>query len=165
MTKTMEFHSLNPGEIFGFYWGRKGGPKISWWYTYQITTTYEEHSFKQTFIESILFGKLPRKICVPVRNYSKSQSWIADVDINYPSDPYKGCILDIQNTVRNSRTKKVATTVVFDLFDSIVESCPCNNVVVFGYELKIENDRIIPWTIQLGRENWDVSIQCGFAGY
>lgn len=66
----------------------------------------------------------------------------------------------------NDDKKDIAIQSVLDMFNDIIETCPVDNIIVFGYDnLTFEGDKIIPLTYQIRHNEWNASIQCGFAGY
>jgi hypothetical protein len=153
--KNVEFFEIPLGGLFSRLWN---GSELFYYYRNSISIEYVEHGCKQSFLNSLLYGKPPS--VVPIRKYNNDLDWLDSKTLTYPEYPFKEYLLDIYYVA----TIKLATEEVLSTFNAIVESCPADNVVVFGYDLKFDGNQIIPGVIHMGRE-YEVFIECGFAGY
>lgn len=158
--KNIEYFSMSPGAMFHSSWYRENRPILEWYYHIDVFIEYVEHGCKQGFFNKLLYGKLPPVI--PLVRYGTEYDWRSLEDLEYAQ--FKGCIIDIHCEGK----KEPATKQVRELFDDIVERCPSDNVVVFGYDLKIVDGMIELEAIPCGpkfKDIYDMSIYCGFAGY
>lgn len=158
--KNIEFFNLPLGAFFSSVWS---GNELSYYYRPSIEIECVEHGCKQSFLNKLLYGKIPSTVLI--RKYSNVPLWQDSKTLEYPTYLFKEDMLDIYHI---STLKKSAETVI-DTFNKIVEDCPVDNVVVFGYHLKIlarlDSQVIVPEIIPAGHEEYHASIVCGFAGF
>lgn len=155
--KHVEFFKMQPGYFFRSVWK---GQEPGWYYRFSVSIEYHECYFKQSFWNRLIYGKLPS--LVANRHYSNDPSWMNSDVLIGPEYYCKEFMIDICNDDK----KDIAIQSVLDMFNDIIETCPVDNIIVFGYDnLTFEGDKIIPLTYQIRHNEWNASIQCGFAGY
>lgn len=150
--KKIEYFNLSPGAMFHSVWYKTNRPILDWYYHVEAFVEYVEHGCRPNLLNRILYGTPPPVI--PLVRYGTEYDWRCA--------QFKGCVIDLHAEGK----KEPATKQIRELFDDIVDRCPSDNVIVFGYDLKIVDGMIEPEAIPCGpKDIYCMTIQCGFAGY
>ena len=163
MSKNIEFFNLPDGALFSSYWMRNRTEELS--YYYRCSVELEKHKFKQSkqnFLSRLIFGKAKTIDGIVTRKYNYDDvRWMNSSDIVYPNYTFKEYRIEIfaDGEAETSRDK------VLDTFYEIVNACPSDDVLVFGYGIKGSENKIQPEMIPAGKNEWSASINCGFAGF
>ena len=157
--KTVEFFNIPVGEFFSSTWK---GPELSCFYRDTISVEYAEPA-KPNFLEKLICGN-PPIIGTPKHHFD--YHWMESKSLDLMLYPFKECIVEIFDIGPEDK----ATENVFKLYNETIDSCLTDNVVVFGHNLQIVNNQIVPevfpvQTKSRHRDSRHVSLLCGFGGY